>query len=92
MGIMDLKQAVVQYRDGTNNKIRLQVFHPINTTTDPTHRHNMALSGYVDRMRLVPTSVRPVTLAPTKIRHAKRYPDALHWAQVYDGALHIVDI
>lgn len=86
-----LKQAVVQYRDGKNDKIRLQDFHPINTTTDPTHRDNMALSGYVERMRILPTSVQHGTLAPINIRRAKRYPDALYWAQAYDGGPHNLD-
>lgn len=50
MSMIDLKQAVVQYRDGTNHKIHLNDFHSVNTAPDPTQRHSMAFIGYAERI------------------------------------------
>lgn len=72
MVMTDLKQAMVQYSDGTNHKIGLADFHLVNTATDPTQLHSLSFIGHFDRMRRVPSTVRPGTMAPVNMRQTQR--------------------
>lgn len=91
MGMIDLKQAVVQCKDGTNHSIKLFDFHQVNTATDPMKRHHMVFLSYADRIKKFPTVVRPRSLPPVHMHQALRYLDARQWTAAYDAALHKLD-